>query len=324
MEDMMSQKIEEKANTTIKTDKVDLIRFDWAMKKMLRNKANFDVLEGFLSSLLKDDIVILEILESESNQEDEKAKFNRVDLLVKDSKEKKIIVEIQNDRESDYLERIVFGASKKIIESVELGNSFKKIAKVISISILYFNLGRGDDYIYHGTTVLKGIHTGHPLLIKEKAEAPSKTYEKQYVFREKDVFPEYYFLNIKKFQNEIIEDADEWIYFFKNNEILDSFHSKNIQIAKEKFNILKMNKDELKRYENFLINLMSEEDIIDTAKEDGREEGREEGRVEGREEGAKDKALKIAKKMLKKNMSVGDIIEMTGLTKQEIEKLKQS
>jgi len=45
-----------------------LISFDWAMKKLLRSKANFEILEGFLSELLKDNIHILEILESESNK----------------------------------------------------------------------------------------------------------------------------------------------------------------------------------------------------------------------------------------------------------------
>ncbi len=59
-----------------------LISFDWAMKKLLRSKANFEILEGFLSELLKEDISILEILESESNKEDSKDKFNRVDLKV--------------------------------------------------------------------------------------------------------------------------------------------------------------------------------------------------------------------------------------------------
>ncbi|WYD81344.1 MAG: hypothetical protein V8K32_02960 [Candidatus Electrothrix gigas] len=57
-----------------------LISFDWAMKKLLRSKANFEILEGFLSELLKEDIRILELLESKSNKEDRKDKFNRVDL----------------------------------------------------------------------------------------------------------------------------------------------------------------------------------------------------------------------------------------------------
>ena len=47
------------------------IRFDWAMKRLLRNKANYVVLEGFLSSLLGKKFKIHRFLESESNQEDE-------------------------------------------------------------------------------------------------------------------------------------------------------------------------------------------------------------------------------------------------------------
>jgi hypothetical protein len=62
------------------------ISFDWAMKKLLRSKANFEILEGFLCELLKDNIHILEILESESNKENSRDKFNRVDLKVKNQK----------------------------------------------------------------------------------------------------------------------------------------------------------------------------------------------------------------------------------------------
>ncbi len=57
-----------------------LVRFDWAMKRMLRHKANFDILEGFLSELLGDAVTIKQILDSESNKEMEDDKFNRVDV----------------------------------------------------------------------------------------------------------------------------------------------------------------------------------------------------------------------------------------------------
>ena len=59
-----------------------LITFDWAIKCLLRSKANFGILEGFLSELLKEDISILEVLESEANKEQKQDKFNRVDLKV--------------------------------------------------------------------------------------------------------------------------------------------------------------------------------------------------------------------------------------------------
>lgn len=56
------------------------IRFDWAIKHILRDKANFDILEGFISVLLGEEIKIEELLESESNQDSDTDKFNRVDI----------------------------------------------------------------------------------------------------------------------------------------------------------------------------------------------------------------------------------------------------
>ena len=61
------------------------IRFDWAMKRLLRDKANFKVLEGLLTTLLNEKITIKNLLESESNQEEEYDKYNRVDLLAENS-----------------------------------------------------------------------------------------------------------------------------------------------------------------------------------------------------------------------------------------------
>ncbi len=104
-----------------------LVSFDWALKNLLRNKTNFCILEGFLSELLKEDIKILEILESEGNQEKNKDKFNRVDLKVKNDKGEIIIIEIQNKRELDYLQRILFDTSKAVIECIDLGKSYKNM-----------------------------------------------------------------------------------------------------------------------------------------------------------------------------------------------------
>ncbi|MEA3513178.1 MAG: PD-(D/E)XK nuclease family transposase, partial [Campylobacterota bacterium] len=69
-----------------------LISFDWAIKRILRSKANFDILEGFLSELLKEDIRILEILESESNKVSADDKSNQVDIKVKNSNDEIVII----------------------------------------------------------------------------------------------------------------------------------------------------------------------------------------------------------------------------------------
>ena len=70
------------------------IRFDWAMKRLLRNKADFGVLEGLLTTLLNEKITIRRLLESESNQDEEYDKYNRVDMLAEDSKGELILIEV--------------------------------------------------------------------------------------------------------------------------------------------------------------------------------------------------------------------------------------
>ena len=290
-----------------------LIRFDWAMKTLLRDKANFDVLEGFLSALLEDDnLKILSILESETNQDSEDNKFNRVDLLVQDSENRKIYIEIQNTRESDYLESLLFATSKIIIENQKLGKDFSDVSKIISISILYFNLGTGDDYLYFGTTEFTGINTGNPLVVKKRIDI-SETFEPRYKFVEKKIFPEYYLITVERYKNVIKKRIDEWVYMIKNNEVADGSSSKNIDKARQKLDEMNMSDAERKRYEKYLVNLARDRDVVNTAKEEGRDEGEKIGLEKGME--------KVALKMKKMGKPIDEIILITGLTKEQIEKL---
>ena len=300
-----------------------LVRFDWAMKHLLRDKANFDVLEGFLTALLNEDIKILHILESESNQDAENMKFNRVDLLVEDSRQRKIIIEIQNNRETDYLERLLFGTSKVIVDNHKLGEPYKNIAKIISVSILYFNLGTGDDYIYFGKTEFKGMHTGTPLLVKERKEVPNPL-KNRFYFREKDIFPKYFLIKTEKFEDIIESPLDEWIYMIKNSEVKAEFKSKNIQIAKAKLDYMKMSAAEKRRHDRYLMDLASEKDIIDNAKKEGLQEGLEKGEEIGLEKG---KLLAHRQTILegyKIGLNISILSKMTGLTEIEIKKIIQS
>ena len=70
------------------------IRFDWAAKRMQRDKANFAVLEGLVTVLLNEYITIIELLESEGNQDKSDTKFNRVDIKAKNSKGEIIFAEV--------------------------------------------------------------------------------------------------------------------------------------------------------------------------------------------------------------------------------------
>ena len=112
------------------------IRFDWAIKRLLRQKANFGVLEGFLTVFLGEPITIVEILESESNQASADDKFNRVDIKARNSKGDIIIIEVQNTRELYYLERVLYGVAKAITEHINLGNFYTSFV-IYSKSALY-------------------------------------------------------------------------------------------------------------------------------------------------------------------------------------------
>lgn len=296
----------------VKNEKQKIVRFDWAMKHLLRNKANFDILEGFLSALLDDNqIEVLQIIESESNTDDKSAKFNRVDVMVKDGYGRKIIIEIQNTRESDYLERILFGTSKAITESIDAGIAFKEIDKIISISILYFNLGIGEDYLYHGETIFKGLTTQKEIE-KVKAILPD---DKR--FRGINKFPEYYLIQVEKYQNIITRAIDEWVYWFKNEELAENSSSRNIDKVGEKLSYLKMDQAEKKAYTKYLEYLASEADMIETAKKDGMEET-EKKLMPKLEKERKQKEEAIINLYKTRQTELGQIATIFNMTKEDV------
>ena len=122
------------------------IRFDWAIKRLLRQKANFGVLEGFLTVFLGEKITIVELLESEGNQLSEDDKFNRVYAKALNDKGEIIIVKIQNIRKLYYLEQVLYGVAKTITEYISLG----------------------EDYLYHGQNHFIGVHTKDQLVVNTK------------------------------------------------------------------------------------------------------------------------------------------------------------
>ena len=276
-----------------------LITFDWAIKRLLRSKANFGILEGFLSELLKQDIVILEVLESESNKQDLLGKFNRVDLKVRNSKDEVILIEIQYDREYDYLQRIFYAVSKTAIEHLREGESYAGIIKVISVNILYFDLGSGQDYIYHGTTRFIGLHQHDSLQLSEK--------QKQ-LFNQETVealYPEYYLIKVNRFDDIARDTLDEWIYFLKNEEIKDSFSAKGLKEAEEKLNVLKLPEDERRDYEHYQDNLHYQASMFESSFGDGYTEAMQ----------------SAALKLIGTGAALETIVEVTGLSKARVEQM---
>lgn len=293
----------------------NFIRFDWAAKRILRDKANFGVLEGLITVLLNEEVRIVEILESEANQDAYDDKFNRVDIKAKNSKGEIIIVEIQLTRELYYLERILFGVAKSITEHIHLGDKYDKVKKVYSISILYFDLGKGADYLYHGQTTFTGVHTHDTLQIttKEKDVIEMKAPE--------EVFPEYFLIRVNEFNKVATTPIEEWLDYLKSGHIRKDTSAPGLQEARAKLNYLQMSAQERSAYDHHIDAIMIQNDVISTAQKEGRAEGRAEGRIEGRIEGRAEEKRQNALRMKKKGYPIEDIAEITGLPVSEVESL---
>ncbi len=297
------------------------IKFDWAIKRLLRNKANFDILEGFLSELLMFDVTIQEILESESNQEAENDKFNRVDILVKDSKGDFMLIEVQNEREDDYYHRMLYGQAKLISERLDSGDEYGKLTKVYSINIVYFPLGVGKDYVYVSDGSFKGLHLHDTLELSEKQKA---LYKAENV---KDLFTQYYIIKVNAFDDNAENSLDEWIYFLKNNEIKDSFKAKGLAKAKEILRVDNLSPEDKTAYDIFIKNQRILQSELTTVRTDVeyKYEAKLQEVVKQKEEERRQKEeakRKLARTMLKYNEPIADIIKETGLTEQEIREIK--
>lgn len=312
-----------------------VIRFDWAMKRLLRNKANFSVLEGLLTTLLNEKITIQKLLESESNQEDEFDKYNRVDMLAENSKGELVLIEVQNNNEYAYFQRMLFGTSKLVTEYINRGEGYDKVRKVYSVNIVYFSLGHGTDFVYHGKTELKGIHNGD---ILQLTPFQKQTFKVDAVSQ---LYPEYYILKVNDFNQVAKSPLEEWIYYLNTGNIPSDATAPGLEEARERLKLDCMTKDELSAYYRHLDNVVILRSNIQTERMEGRMEGREQGLAEGREQGlAEGRAeghaegmeeglekgrmetnIENARNLKKLGVAIDIISQATGLSKKDIETL---
>ena len=279
------------------------IRFDWAAKYMLRNKADFVIFEGLIRVLVGEKVTIVELLESESNQESSDGKYNRVDIKAKDSKGQIILVEIQQSRELDYLQRMLYGVAKAITEHMKVGDQYAGIKKVLSINILYFDLGEGADYLYYGQTTLTGVHTSDTLHLTQYEQ------DDLHVVAPEDIFPEYYVIRVNEFDKLAVTPLEEWLQYLKDEYISPDTTVPGLQEARERLEYLRMTPEQQRAYDNYLDNLVRDTDVMKTQLLEARIEGRAEGHTED------------AIRMKADNMPIELITKYTGLTAEEVEAL---
>lgn len=279
------------------------IRFDWVVSRLLHQKANFGVLEGFLTVFLGEPIKIVEVLENEDNQLLSDDKFYRMEIKAKNSNGEDILVEIQNMTRLYYLERLFYGVPKAISEQVNLNDTCKEVKKVYSISILYFDLGKGSDYIYVGQNNFVGLHTKDNLIISTK--------EKDTIVRKSpaEIFPTYMLVRVNEFNKVAVSPIEEWVDYLKNGVIKPDTTAPGLQEAREKLRYYSMSDAERHAYDEHVNAIMIQNDVLGNAKLEGRAEGRAEERKE------------TAKRLLAMGLPPQQVADGTMLPLEEVEKL---
>ena len=296
------------------------ISFDWALKRLLRDKANFDVLEGFLSTLLNEGITIHRLLESEGNKNQEEAKYNRVDLLAENDKGELLLIEVQGEPEFAYFQRILFGASKLVTEYIDGGKNYENVKKVYSVNIVYFDLGQGEDCVYHGKTEFRGIHSQELLRLTPFQRQKFKVDE---VYQ---LYPEYYILKVNDFNRWSKVPLEQWLYFLSTSQIPDDADAPGLPEAREKLRFMQMTREEQADYDRYWMDRAILKNTMTTARgegwlegrAEGRAQGREEGRAEGRAEGEHLQAVATARKMKQDGLDAAVIAKYTGLSEADV------
>ena len=282
-----------------------VIRFDWAIKRLLRDKANPVVLEGFLTSLLGKEIKILDFLESEVNKENADEKTNRVDIVAKDSTGGRILIEVQNETENEYFHRILFGISRTVVDHIRKGQKYDNVPKIYSVNIVFFELGNKRDYVYHGYTEFRGLHNGEPLELRDSMK---KKFEVEFPG---DILPEYYVLIAKDFDRWSRTPLDQWMYYLSTNRIPADADAPGLREARIQLDIDNLSDEDRAAYYKHLDNMRSLESAVESAYENGHFEGKAEGIEQGKWE--------TAKAMFKDGISLEKISRYTGILLHDFE-----
>jgi predicted transposase/invertase (TIGR01784 family) len=286
-----------------------LISFDFAIKYLLKDKGNYDIIEGFISALLKEQgyqpVKILALLDTESNKEQYSQKKSLADLIVEDEQHHKYIIEIERQEVRNFVHKSCFNTSRSIVDQISSGNDYLGIKKIFHISLLYFKVG--EAAIYHGKTIVRELETQEKLSIHIKDDHEN-------IFDATEIFPEYIFISIPQFNDKIEREIDEWLYVMKNEDVSPEFKSPYMKKVAEKLSVLKMSAEVQNDYYNYMKELATYKDAIDTAEEKGIQLGKQEGiQLEKKH---------IAINMLVENQSTSLIARVTGLSEAVIIKLR--
>jgi len=206
--------------------------------------------------------------------------------------------------------------AKAITEHISLGEDYDKIKKVYSISVLYFDIGIGTDYIYHGQNHFVGVHTGDQLRVNERernvlvSRLPA------------EIFPEYILIRVNEFDKVALTPLDEWMEYLKDGTIRSDTTVPGLKEAREKLKFYSMSPAERLVYIRHLEDINIQNNAIYTSRLEGIAEGEAKGKAEGLAEGeAKGFAegmRQVAVRMKETGVDMATIAKCTGLSEETI------
>ena len=286
------------------------LRNDDVFKIALGKNENVHLLKDFLQAILKRKITNIVVkTEVTLDKTVKNSKECRLDLLAEIDNKEQINVEIQNSNKYNTVSRSLYYGSTLYRNSLKEGEDYNKAKRTVVIMILDYN--EFKDGTYHEVARMKRDYNNE--IITDKVE--------------------YHYIQLPKFietVKEIKTDEEMWIAYISN------------QLNKEEKGELIRMKKSIEEINAIVDEVMNDRDVYDAltirelneydrkaalsyAKEKGEEEGRAEGlktgRAEGLVEGGRKKQIEMAKKMLEMNMSKEQILEITGLTEEELKNI---
>ena len=297
---------------------------DFGFKRIFGTAMNKDLLICFLNSLFNGKQVVKDV--SYLNPEhvgdvytDRKAIF---DVYCEGENGEKFIVEMQNAYQTYFKDRSLFYSTFPIREQAPKGSDWDfKLNHVYTVALLNFNMNEDafdQEKIRHHIQL---CDTATHKIFYDKLE--------------------FIYVEIAKFNKTLGELEtlyEKWLYALKNlykltqrpKELCDKVFDRLFEEAE----IAKFTPLEMREYEASKMAYRDIKNSIDTAKQEGKQEGLAEGmekgmekgieigKAEGMEKGMNQKALDIARNMLADGVDINLIMKYSGLTLEQIEKLK--
>ncbi len=276
-------------------------KIDLVFKKLFGVDKNKDLLISLINSMLtEDDKITTVTLKNTYNLPDYlDGKLSILDIKAEDEKGRRYNIEMQMIGHDDYGLRTLFYLAKAFIEQIGASGKYKDLNKTIVINIVDFEFfaettENNEEKRYHREIAFRDV----------------KTLEK---YPQLDYFS-VHFVELPKYNddtNKVKSTLERWITFLNKagelskDNLPSELATDEIKKAVEELTIMYFDDKEKAYYERQQLLLMDEQSRLESAEKKGMEKGME----------------KVAKQMKAKGKPINEIIEFTGFTKEQIDKL---